>query len=112
MTVKVRDRHDRCYVAFDDEEHAERKTLKNGSTKFTKDARKLQRPTFKACEGRTQFAEEFRPEADLFAFIPHAGLEGVEFCLKPNVEPDHLLASSKTVLNSLDDVPPRPGFVR
>ena len=112
MTVQVRDRHNRCYVAFEDKEHAERKAMKNGSAKFTKDARKLQRPTFNSREGVTKFAEEFRPEADLFAFIPHAGLERIEFCLRPNVEPDHLLASSKTVLNSFDHVPPRPGLAR
>ena len=60
MTVQVRDRHNRCYVAFEDKEQAKRKAMKNGPAKFTKDARKLQRPTFNSREGVTKFAEEFR----------------------------------------------------
>ena len=108
--MQVRDSQDRRDVVFEDEEDAERKPMQNRSAEFTKDPWKLQGPLFHTCEGRAKFTEEFKPKAGLFAFIPRAGLEHVEFCLSPNVEPGHLLASSKTMLNSVDDVPPGADF--
>jgi hypothetical protein len=108
----MRDGHDSRYVAFEDEEHAKGKAMKNRSSNITKDARKLRRRRLNTCERPAKFAEEVRAEAGPFAFVPHAGLQGIEFCLRPNLEPGHLSACSEPVLNSIDDFSPRPGLAR
>lgn len=56
--------------------------------------------------------EEVGTESISFAVIPRSGLFGIEFCFRPNVEPDHLSAGAKVPLNPLDDLSPRPAGAR
>lgn len=109
MSVQVSDRQNGGHVAFGDEEYAKRKAMKNRSSNLTADERKLEGCLLHADERAAQFGEEFGPEAASFAVIPRTGLFGIEFCLRPNVEPGHLSAAAKAPLHALDDLSPRPG---
>ena len=42
-------------------------------------------------ESGAQLGKECCPEPNLFAVVPNAGVLGVDFCLRPNVEPSHLI---------------------
>lgn len=108
----MRDGYDGRHVAFEDKEHAKRKAMKNRSSNITKDARKLRRCRLNTRQRPAKFPEEVRAEAGPFAFVPHAGLQSIELCLRPNIEPGHLSACSKPVLNSIDDFSPRPSLAR
>ena len=108
--MQVRDGHDRCHVAFDDEEDAEREAMKDRASDLTEDERELQRPLLNAHESGAQLGKERCPEPNLFAVVPNAGVLGVDFCLRPNVEPSHLSAGAKALLNPLDDLSPRPSI--
>ena len=109
MSVQVSNGQNGGHIAFCDEEYAKRKPMKNGSSDFTTDEGELEGRLLNAEEGGTQFGEEFGPKATLFAFIPRTSLFGVEFCLRPNVEPSHLSAGAKVFLNPLNDFSPRSG---
>jgi hypothetical protein len=109
MSVQVSDRQNGGHVAFCDEEYAKRKAMKNGSSNLTADERKLEGRLLNPDECCAQCGEEFGSEAASFGVIPRTGLFGVEFCLRPNVEPGHLSAAAKVLLNALDDFSPRPG---
>jgi hypothetical protein len=109
MSVQVSNGQNGGHIAFCDEEYAKRKPMKNGSSDFTTDERELEGRLLNAEECGAQFGEEFGPEATSFALIPRTSLFGVEFCLRPNVEPSHLSASAKVLLNPLDDLSPRSG---
>ena len=96
------------HIAFCDEEDAKRKPMKNGSSDFATDERELEGGLLNAAECDAQFGEELGPEAASFALIPRTCLFGVEFCLRPNVEPSHLSSGAKVLLNPVDDFSPRP----
>lgn len=110
--MQVCDGHNRCHLAFHDEKHTEWEAMKDRPSKLTEDERKVERPLLDPSEGGAKFSDEFRPEAKPFAVIPQRGFQGVEFCLRPNVEPGHLPASTETLLNPFEDLLPRPGVVR
>ena len=109
MAVQVSDGQNRGHVAFCDEEYAKRKPMKDGSSDLTADERKLEGGLLDADECGAQLGEEFGSEAASFAVIPRTSLFGVEFCLRPNVEPGHLSVAAKVPLNALDDLSPWPG---
>ena len=83
--------------------------MKNGSPNLTADERALKGRLLDPDKGGAQFEEECGAEADSLALIPRTSLFGVEFRFGPNVEPGHLSAGAKTLLNAFDYVSPRPG---
>ncbi len=107
--MQVSNRQNRGRLAFSDEEYAKRKPLENRAADLATDERELKGRLLDANECCAQFSEEFSAEAVSFAVIPHPSLFGVEFCLRPNVEPHHLSAGAKVSLHALDDFSPRPG---
>ena len=112
MPMQVRDGQNCCDLGLQDEEHAERKPVENGSAKLPKDKRKPQRSFLDPCKGGAKFRKEFRPEALPLAVVPRCCFEGIEFCLRPNLEEKHLPTAAKALLYSFNDVLPRPGFFR
>ena len=74
MSVQVRDGHDRCQVAFDNEEDAEREAMKDRASDLTEDERELRRPLLNAHERGAQLGKECCPETNLFAIVPSTGV--------------------------------------
>ena len=100
-----------CELFLHDEEHAERKPVENGSPKLPKDERKAQGPFLDPRKRCAKFNEEVRPEALPFAVVPRCRFEGIEFCLRPNLQQRHLPIGAKAMLYSFNDLFPRSGFV-
>ena len=63
-------------------------------------------------ERGAKLTQELQSQAIAFAVIPRCRLKGIEFCLRTNVEPGHLLPGTETLLNPFDDFLPRPSVVR
>ena len=74
-------------MGFHNEEHSKRETPQNGPTKFVEDERILLRAFFNPCERGAKFSQELQSQAIAFAVIPRCRFKGIEFCLRPNVEP-------------------------
>jgi hypothetical protein len=86
--------------------------VENGPPKLAKDERKTQRPFLDPRKRCAKFSEEFRPEALPLAVVPGSCFEGIEFCLRPNVEPRHLPTGAEALLDSCNDFLPRARFIR
>ena len=107
MPMQMRDGENRCNLSLDDEEHAERKSMENGSTTFLKDDRKSQRSGLDPLKCRAKFNQEFCSEAGSFSFVPRCCFEGVAFCFRADVEPRHLPTGAEAILYSFNDLSPR-----
>lgn len=110
--MQVRDGQNCCKLRLHDEEHAERKPVENSSPKLVEDDRKTQRLFLDPGKRCAKFSEEFRPEGLPFAVVPRCRFEGIEFCLRPNLQPRHLPTGAETLLHSFYDLLPRSGFFR
>ena len=110
MPAKVRDSQNDRAIGFDDEEHAEWKSMEDGTPDLTKDDGEALGPFVNSRKGRPQFVEEFRPEVCPFAFVPRSCVERVELCLWPNGQPRHLPPGAETLLYAFDDFFPGPRF--
>ncbi len=86
--------------------------MENGSPKLPKDERKTQRSFLDPRKRCAKFNEEFRPEALPLAVVPRCRFEGIDFCLRPNLEQRHLPTGAEAMLYSFNDLSPRSGFRR
>ena len=112
MAMQVRDRQDCCDIGVHDEEHAKREAPKNGTATFAEDERIMPRAFFDSCERGAKFGQELQTQAIAFAVIPRGRFKGIEFCLRPNVEPGHLRPGTQALLDTFDDFLPRPSVAR
>lgn len=110
--MRVRDRDNRRKLTFQYEKHTEWKTIEEGSSKFTRDDRKAQRPFLDPCERCAKCSDEFRAKALPFAVVPQCCIKSVKLSLRPNLQPRHLPTRAQTQLKSLDDVFPWLAFLR
>ena len=110
--MQVRDGQNCCDLGLHDEEHTERKPMENGSSKIPKDERKTQRSFLDPYKRGAKFREEFHPETIPLTVVPRCRFEGIEFCLRPNLEQKHLPTGAKALLYSFNDLLPRSGFFR
>ena len=108
MTMQVRYRQNCRDIGFHNEEHSKREAPQNGSAKFVEDEWIALWAFFNSCERGAKFSQELQSQAIAFAVIPRCRFKGIEFCLRPNVEPGHLLPSTQTLLNPVDDFAPWP----
>jgi hypothetical protein len=112
MPMQMRDGENCGKVGLYEEEHAERKPVEDRPSKLAKDDRETQRAVFDPCKGCAKFSNEFRPKTLPLALVPGCRFEGIEFCLRPNVQPGHLPTGAEALLDSRKDFLPRSGFVR
>lgn len=87
----MRDRHHGCKLWLDDKEDAEWKPMNDRAATFLEDPRKALRTVLDLLKRRAKFAEEFRPKPCPLPVVPGSRVEGVEFCLGPDAEAQHLL---------------------
>ena len=112
MSMKMGDGSYSREVGFHEKEDAEREAVDNSSSELSRDEWEPKRSIFDAGERCPECFEEFRTKAFAFAFVPHRSLKGIEFGLRPDFQPRYLLTGAETLLESLDDFFPWPGFFR
>lgn len=59
---------------------------------------------------RAKFDEKYRPEALAFAVVPGCRFEGIDLCLRRNLERRHLPTGPEVMLYSRNELWPRLGF--
>ena len=106
--MQVRYHQDCRHVGFHNEEHSKREAAQNGSAKFVKDEWIVLWAFFDSRERGTKLRQELQSKAKAFPVVPRCRFKGIEFCLRPNVEPGHLQPGTETLLNPFDDFLPRP----
>ena len=110
--MQMRDCENGGTLGLHNEEHAERKPVKNGPPALPKDDRKTQRSFLDPRKRCTKFSEEFHPEAFPFTVVPRSRLEGIKFCLRPNLQQEHLPSGAEPLLYSFNHLLPRLGLFR
>ena len=104
--MQVSDGQNGRNIVFCDEEYAKRKSVQERSADLTSDERKLERCLLNPDERSAQRGDEVGSEATSFTVIPCTSRFGIEFCLGPNVEPNHLSTCAKVPLYAFDDLSP------
>lgn len=111
MPAEVCNGEDHCGLGLHDEEDAEWKPVENRSPELMKDQRKALRTFLDSRKCRPKFSEKFHPEAGPLAVVPGGRFERVEFCLRPNLQPQHLPSGAEALLYASDDFFPWTSLV-
>jgi hypothetical protein len=103
----VSDRHHGGKIGLHDKEDAEWKAVNDGAATLLEDVGESLGPILDSPKRRAKLVEEFRTKPYAFSVVPGGRIEGVEFCLGPNAEWQHLLTGPEARLHSVDRLSPR-----
>lgn len=93
---------------FHDEEHTERKPVKDGAAKIPKDNRETQWTFFDPSKCRAKFTQKLDAKSFSLVLVPGCGFKHIELGLRPNIEPSHLPFWVEALLDAVEDLWPRP----